>query len=356
MKIGILTFHRAHNYGAVLQCYALLQYLTEQGHSVEVIDYRQPFVEKIYKPINWKYFFKKMAKPHKFIKYLYEIRRNYLRNKIFSKFQIEFFKLTPPCDALNVPQDFDVYVIGSDQLWSKYTGSVDSVYCGKFAHSSKSRIYGYAISTTVSFLQSCGMSEVKNFASNFAQLSFRESAVSNFLKDNWGVESHVHIDPTLLVDRNHWQKLLNNHWKHKRYIAIYQVRGDYKTQNQLCYYAKQLAKSMNCELVDLSSYKLCYPVEDFVSCIESAECVITSSFHASVFALIFERKLYAYRLGDPTDERLTNLLSQLGADVCIQNIATPPCGQLSIDYRQVRENLKRMRSVSENYLNSFQFI
>ena len=48
MRIGILTFHRAHNYGAVLQCYALQETLKRMGHDVQVIDYRQPWIEDFY--------------------------------------------------------------------------------------------------------------------------------------------------------------------------------------------------------------------------------------------------------------------------------------------------------------------
>ena len=52
MKIGILTFHRAHNYGAVLQCYALQEILKRMGHQVYVIDYRQPWIEDFYRFIS----------------------------------------------------------------------------------------------------------------------------------------------------------------------------------------------------------------------------------------------------------------------------------------------------------------
>lgn len=44
MKIGILTFHCAHNYGAMLQCYALQEYLKGRGDEVYVIDYRPDYL------------------------------------------------------------------------------------------------------------------------------------------------------------------------------------------------------------------------------------------------------------------------------------------------------------------------
>ena len=55
-KIGILTFHRAENYGAVLQTYALQEYISKMSsnYEVEVIDYRSPFIEKYYKLLSFK--------------------------------------------------------------------------------------------------------------------------------------------------------------------------------------------------------------------------------------------------------------------------------------------------------------
>ena len=52
MKIGILTFHCAHNYGAVLQCYAMQEFLRSQGHDVEIINYRPNYLLEPYKIFN----------------------------------------------------------------------------------------------------------------------------------------------------------------------------------------------------------------------------------------------------------------------------------------------------------------
>lgn len=53
MKIGILTLHRANNYGAALQCYALQCTLQSLGYDAWVIDYRQPDTERSYRPFQW---------------------------------------------------------------------------------------------------------------------------------------------------------------------------------------------------------------------------------------------------------------------------------------------------------------
>ena len=70
MRVGILTFHRAHNYGAVLQCYALQKVLKNLGHEVQVIDYRQPYIENLYAVFSWRHlFFLLMRLPIKSVLY-----------------------------------------------------------------------------------------------------------------------------------------------------------------------------------------------------------------------------------------------------------------------------------------------
>ena len=132
MKVGIITFHRAWNYGAVLQCYALQQAIKDLGHDVMVIDYRQPAIEKCYQAFSLKGSIKALLKPGKYSEqgFLY---RNRIR-KEFTEFRDRFFDLTAPCTQSSIPDDFDVYIIGSDQLWvPNWTGGYfDEVYFGNF--------------------------------------------------------------------------------------------------------------------------------------------------------------------------------------------------------------------------------
>lgn len=60
MRIGVLTFHRALNYGAVLQCFALFKTLKSMGHDVEIIDYRPLFIER-HRNLFYKKQFKKFS-------------------------------------------------------------------------------------------------------------------------------------------------------------------------------------------------------------------------------------------------------------------------------------------------------
>ena len=86
MRIGILTFHCAHNYGAVLQCYALQEALKGMGHDVEIIDYQPEFLLTPYKIFNTKRY--KSNNPFKIAKKtLREVLVARMRIKRYSAFQ-----------------------------------------------------------------------------------------------------------------------------------------------------------------------------------------------------------------------------------------------------------------------------
>lgn len=88
MKIGILTFHRAHNYGAVLQCYALQQRLKMAGYDVSVIDYRQPAIERAYKCFDVLYLLKNAFHLKKVYTYLKEFGNRRQTSVVFEDFSL----------------------------------------------------------------------------------------------------------------------------------------------------------------------------------------------------------------------------------------------------------------------------
>ena len=80
MKVGILTFHRALNYGAVLQSYALQQVLKDLGYDACIIDYKQKHIEKIYKVFDFEYFLSLFCHPYALYLYLKNINNRKIRN------------------------------------------------------------------------------------------------------------------------------------------------------------------------------------------------------------------------------------------------------------------------------------
>ena len=179
MRVGILTFHCAHNYGAVLQCYALQKVLKNLGHEVQVIDYRQPYIEKHYAVLSWRHLFFLLIHLH--IKsFFYYLKSGTNREKStlqYRHFRDCYLQVTKPCRSHTIPV-FDCYVIGSDQVWSlDCTQRMDKVYWGQFEHPDASKIIGYGISVTQTSLKQIGAKIIQRYLTAFSALSFREKAV-----------------------------------------------------------------------------------------------------------------------------------------------------------------------------------
>lgn len=96
MKIGILTFHRAENFGAVLQCLALQNYLISKGNEVEVIDYRNPSIEHQYDIFNpWCIFQTKSLYGGfcVYVKRFFNFRSRLRKKYYIGNFEINIFRL-----------------------------------------------------------------------------------------------------------------------------------------------------------------------------------------------------------------------------------------------------------------------
>lgn len=323
MKIGIITFHRAHNYGAVLQCYALQQILTSFGHDVSVIDYRQRTIENRYKyarvfsikellvlPLNRKlrYVIDKVFK---------SARYYYLRNNYFQSFSKKHLKLTKPC-ITSIPDDFDTIIIGSDMMWADLCrdGNFDPIYLGKIPHSPKHHIVGYAVSGTPVSFTTLGNKNNFDFVKDFYSLSVREIKLADIVKSYTGVSPQVCLDPTLLTTSKTWDPIIDKSWSDRKYILTYYLRIPQKDRNVI---TKRLYNKYNkdgYEILDIGSNFTTPPtsVEDFISMIKYAKYIVTDSFHGVAFSIIFQTPIHAIRMNDPADERYVNILYNIGLD------------------------------------------
>lgn len=353
MKVGVLTFHRAWNYGAVLQCYALLQFLKKLGHEVVVIDYRQEAIEKGYKVFSLKGTIKSIINPRNHYKDGFIYR--FLIWRHFSQFRKRYFNLTKKCDLSTIPQDVDTYVIGSDQLWvPKLTGGqIDFVYFGQFRRKQNSKILGYAISSNKKSLSDIGKDKLQKFSRSFYKISLREPTVASYLEVLLNINIYVDIDPTLLLSKEDWRSIIrqkNNKYKDHSYIAIYHLPGRYSGMSREVFLSKveNIANKNNYDIIDLSTFK--YSVNDFVTIICNASLVITSSFHATVFSLIFNRPLMSIELKDGYDARYTDLLKSVGGANMIYGKNFDEVSYREVDYNKISKKLTLLKQPSIKYL------
>ena len=350
MRIGIITFHRADNCGAVLQCYALQEYLRRQGHEAEVIDYRCLPLEAMYVHVgrpSVKGLLYNTARG-RLGTYLETLRKLRVRKEKFDNFRSVFLNTSCSCSEDTMPQDYDVYIIGSDQMWTVgcVGKKVDNVYMGRFKRPDASRLCGYAISSIGDFTDYLSKDEITAIVQGYDGLSFREKSIADLVESITGRTPSVTLDPTLLTDSDVYDRVLDDSWKAKGdYIVTYQVHN-----KGLDAYARHYADKYGWKVYELNGGD--YGVEDFLSAIRYAKGIITSSFHATVFSLIFCKPFVSYCYNDKYDDRYKNLLLALGLEEHLRQFGNEVGELPQTDKATFETRLQKLRQPSVDFLDN----
>lgn len=358
MKIGILTFHCAHNYGAVLQCYATQEFLRSRGYDVEVINYRPEYLLKPYKLVALERF--KIKSPILLLKILvietFIFCDRFKRFRKFEKFINKHLNIGTIVTRETLPSNCDIYIVGSDQIWnSKITRGFDPVYFADFPfEKGKKKYISYAASMESTTLDDTQVEFYRRNLNNFDALSVRENALLKLLQPLTAKNiSHV-LDPVLMVPPHIWDSFSADKHKTEKYVVVYQVRHNPNTFR----IANHIAKQIGAKVKILVAWLQFKPIEgtnqtaspeEFVNTIRNAACVVTTSFHGTAFAVAFNRPFYTIRLNDNADSRSISLLETVGLTDRLINVDDKPIFT-SIDYSTTNQELDKLRKESQDYI------
>lgn len=294
MKVGILTFHDANNYGAVLQAYGLQETISAFGIDSEIIDYVQPYIIDRYKPIrvdktNIATFLKSILSTALHYKNLSSKQRKFdlFRSGFLKMSESKYFK----SDLID---GYEVYIAGSDQIWNYRITNYDDAFFLKFADGKAIKI-SYAASIGNNILDEKDRMFLKDNIDCFDYISVREASAIPLLKEMTQKELVNVLDPSLLLQRNEWNKLNPNSFNDKNYIFVYSV----SPSNKVMEVVNKVSKFFDIDIyvltdklrVGLKNHIRCHdigPIE-FIDLISNAKLVITDSFHGTAFSIIFEK-------------------------------------------------------------------
>lgn len=315
MKIGILTFYVADNYGALLQAFASKKYLESLGHDVYIIDYyknKKKFrinfsVQGLSYISNLKFLFLQLLR-YPFLKQRY---------KVFSKF-IE--KYLEPYNGTweTQPNDFDVFYVGSDQIWNPLYQNryIPALFC-QFPGAKTKKCIAYSASMGINYIPQELKPELIDYLQIFSSISVREQSSKDLILPLVNIPVYVTIDPTFLIPKEQWlnffpQKSQKND---SGYIVVFEVRHSdlsYKLANLISqkYNYKIKIIPSNITLTNFKSLKTTTPY-DFISIISNAKFVVTTSFHGTAFSLIFRVPFYSI-VTKLKDDRIKDLLNSCG--------------------------------------------
>ena len=360
MKVGIITFQRADNYGSLLQCYALYKSVESFGVDVEVVDYRNPYIERAYVGLpNFRKNFIIWGKQAytRFSNYSNVLKKHAAFEKLIGS--MHFSEGLKKKDILHNGLDYDLIFTGSDQIWNPVmTNGFDDVYYlnfpGNFFRCS------YAASLGNSKSKKLDPQKLKTRIDRMDRISVREQSACETIYALTGKNAQVCVDPTLLLSGKEWEALCEKADidTEERYILLYYLDDN----KDLVKIAQSLAKKHSAKIIccnknPVSGENIQWigdlgPV-DFVKLVKDAAAVVASSFHAAVFSVIFGKALYAIPHPE-TGERVKTLAALCGfsdgfyksfEDFESRNGASSP---VSYDYT----NLQKAVAESKDFINN----
>jgi hypothetical protein len=323
MKIGILTFHAARNYGAVLQCRCLYEVLRSMGHEVSVIDYRPDYLTEPYKL--WKNKF--LRHPMTMLKVSSRIAGAARREAGFSSFDKEI-TLTPFGEG-----GFDAIFYGSDQIWNRnICNGIDPVFYAAEPFAASAVNIAYAASDGDVIPTDEEKVAIRRYLHNFQYIGVRESGMVERM-DSEGIPADLNLDPVLLAGRPVVDNLCSAPVISEPYVLTYEAIDNTAVADK----ARRIAAERGLKVVQVARAPYSeginkFSPREFVALFRDADYIVTTSFHGTALAILYDKEYEFVHTGTHADGRIDSLLDSLGD--------------------RPEENLERLRKQSLHYIEN----
>ena len=340
-KIGLITFHGSNNCGSMLQAFALQKKIYDLGYTSTIINFSSRGQRDLYSIMPSFFLTGHFRKSQVKLWFLCIPFKNILKKENFDykSFQSKYFVMTEKEyydneSLCNEDFDFDVYITGSDQVWNINCVDADDAYFLNFVKQGKKIAYATSLGANDIKKTSCNSDKYVNYLKSFDFISVREmNAVSQITSLSGRNDIQLQIDPTLFLTREEWANSID--------IGERMIKEDY-----IFYYAFTYSKEVN-KIVQSISAKYNLPVyimdvknwgpkglrklgfnlssefgpSAFINLIKYSKLVFTTSFHGTVFSVIFGINFWYVdsSMHNSKDDRAVSLLSQLGLPDRLQN-------------------------------------
>lgn len=316
MKINTITLHGAHNFGAMLQAFALKDYLSHQGHDVSVTDFLHPAVTFKNRHVKWSKTPKTLVRSALALPSLGTWKRRFQK---FESFKTENMNLTQRYQSVSElqkdPPRADAYICGSDQIWNPER-AFHPAYMLDFGDSSVRRI-SYAASLGVDHASEERLKELGGYLDRFDAISVREESGAK-LVSRVGKKAEVVVDPSLLLDRAQWGKIAVPYTGTGKYILTYCLEESdefnavlKKVSDETGLPVVRVGGAVKNRITPVNHFIRDAGPYEFLGLLLNAEYIFTNSFHGTAFALNLGKPLVGIR-HSCRNARMTTLLDLLG--------------------------------------------
>lgn len=364
MKVALLSFHNAYNYGAALQAYGLQCAVQRLGVECEYLNYINDYRRHAY---DLNYQLKSALKSKQLVsatKFFVGMPVMAKRAKKFEAFYSDYLKKTKRIfrnseEAKEISTEYDKFIVGSDQVWNWSNNGGDAAFLLDFVSDDSKKI-SYSSSFGVCNIAPEVSELYKKYLGKFSRLATRESIGTEIIENLTGRKAHLVLDPVFLTRREEWDKIKSQSSNNKKkFIFCYTNRQSQVTDflNTGFITDEDLhVLSTHFTFKDLINRRIKPRISmspgEFINEIDSAELVVTASFHCLALAIIYHKQFIAILTGDHgKDERIINLLKITGLENRVLKSSTTRESILQpINYESVDARIKKQFDYSEEYL------
>lgn len=349
MKCSIITIHHIHNFGSIFQAYSLYRFLEKNGYETDLVDYRPAYYETgknkvktlIGRALNFG---------------AYQRRKHKFENFINTCDKLSSQRFTTQSELEKYyGEDDRTFIAGGDQLWNNYhpCGN-DDAYKLTFVKKGKKLAYGTSMGRD-NFAEG-ELSALAEKVEDFETIMLRErSGVEQLGRHSKVPLSHA-IDPVGLLDVEEFKKIAKKPDISEPYAVMYLA----DSSPALDAAVEKLSKEMGLKIVHICGFKKkCYcdvfekdsGPEEILGYILNADFVLSASFHATMFSLLFNKPFATLLPGAKTNARIEDILSYVGLENRIIHTAEETDRLTSkIDFTSVNEKIDEFRAVSQQKL------
>jgi hypothetical protein len=361
-RIGIITFHAAHNYGAILQAYSLQQVIKSFGINNKIIDFRTQEQIDFTSYKTRRNGLKSTIKNLLLYKYRNEYRTRSEKLEFFINHQLDLTeRFSSEIELPDCANRFDAFITGSDQVWNTLKkADYSPAYFLSFVPDNLKKI-AYAVS--IGNASKDDLIDSKKYIDKFDVLSFRESRGLAVINELIEKKAELVLDPTLLTETNIYLDLIKIvKKKFTDYIFYYSLDGYDKRDNNveiLLTLSRKLEKKIYAltpewpKRVQGIENVIDVGIEEFLSLIYYADVVCTNSFHGTALSIALNKEFYVLEKFNPKDDRKSTLLNALNITDCminsVQELSELHC---NIDYTIINERLLSLKTKSLSFLKS----
>ena len=350
MNVYILTIHCIHNFGSVFQSYGLARYLCNQGYNTQIIDYRPS------------YYFKGRSIVKRYVSILLN-PLSYIKQH--RKYE-EFIKNNLPVTnvmykSLSELEDFDdkeaVYIAGGDQIWNSFHPcGRDDAYKLIFSKKGKKLAFGTSMGRT-SFSEA-ELKQLGHKIEDYLFVGLREQSTVNMLKQYVNLPVKHVADPVLLLGKNEYMRFVGDKALIKGpYLVMYLAAKSELLEKAV----EHVAKARNLKVVHVCGFKKKCKCdyflkstgpEELLNLIYYSNFVISASFHATLFSILFEKQFCTLLPEAGTNTRIEDLLSFYNLESRILHTISE-IGNLDtdIDFTHVSEKRDAFSEQTRNDIN-----